>query len=91
MNLQNGKYYTMSDGTVVKAQMEADNSFHCYDATGSEIAKVEAVAHVEGWRPVSVVKFAEAREKLKEKSRAKPRPTFSKPDKKKETKESDKE
>ena len=61
MNLQNGKYYTTADGTVVKAQLEADGHLHCYDAKGSEVTKVKAAGHVEGWRPVGRAEYQKAR------------------------------
>jgi len=65
MNLQNGKYYTTADGTVVKAQTEADGYLHCYNAQGSEVTKVKSDGHVEGWRPVGRAEYMKARNKVK--------------------------
>lgn len=67
MNLQNGKYYSTADGTVVKAQMQADGRLHCYDAMGSEIHTIKLAGHVEGWRPVGKAEFKKARTAAKSK------------------------
>jgi len=71
MNLQNGKFYTTIDGTVVKAQLEADHKYHCYDAGGNEVTSLKTTSHVEGWMPCSAAKFAAARKLAK----SKPKPS----------------
>lgn len=63
MYLQNGKFYTTADGTPVKAQLEGDGQFHCYDITGSEIHTVKSGGHVEGWLPCGRQIFKAAKEK----------------------------
>lgn len=64
MHLQNGKFYTTADGTPVKAQLEGDGQFHCYDITGSEVHAVKSGGHVEGWLPCGRQVFKAAKEKL---------------------------
>lgn len=63
MKLQNGKYYMFDDGSVMKAQKEADGKFHCYNPSGSAIMAVEPDTHVEGIVPCGAAKFNEAKAK----------------------------
>ncbi len=63
MHLQNGKFYTTADGTPVKAQMESDGLFHCYDITGSEVHSVKSGGHVENWLPCGRQIFKAAKDK----------------------------
>lgn len=66
MKLQNGKFYTNGDGVVVKAQIESDGKFHCYDCEGNEQpASNPETNHVEGWAPVGRAMFEAAKLQLK--------------------------
>jgi len=67
MNLQNGKYYTTAKGKPVSAQLEADGDMHCYDVKGNEVHCMAADGHVEGWTPVGVKVFTDARQSAKPK------------------------
>lgn len=40
MHLQNGNYYKDSDGVAVRADLKADDFFHCVDAAGEVVHKV---------------------------------------------------
>ncbi len=57
MKLQNGCYYKREDGSVVKAQIEGDDMFHCYDNEGQQVARVGVDSHVNGWTPVGAAAF----------------------------------
>jgi hypothetical protein len=47
MNLQNGCYYKTEGFGIVKCQLQADDHYHIYNASGSEVAKLPRLTEVQ--------------------------------------------
>ena len=79
MKLENGKFYKDSEGRPVKAQIEADGKFHCYNCEGNSVGDAMAPdTHVEGWIPIGRVAFSDAAAKAEEEKKTPAKPAKKK-------------
>lgn len=66
MKIQDGMFYRIANGDVVRVQAEQGGFLAAYNAAGERVHHAEEKDHVNGWEPAGVVDWEAARKAHKE-------------------------